>query len=50
MEHVVDDSDPVNLAATYTARVAALTPQAVQAAAERYLDLESYVVVKQLAE
>jgi zinc protease len=48
MEHVVDDGDPADLAATYPARVAALTPQAIQAAAARYLDLESYVVVKQL--
>jgi zinc protease len=48
MQHVVDDGDPGDLAATYPARVAALTPLAVQGAATRYLDPESYVLVKQL--
>jgi zinc protease len=48
MEHVVDDGDPPDLAATYPARVAALTPASIHAAAERYLDLGNYVLVKQL--
>lgn len=48
MERVVDDGDPMDLAATYPARVAALDAEAIQTAAVRYLDLENYVLLEQL--